>query len=166
MIVRDADRRDIRAVIGRLRPTDLAEKLAARWSADLNELADELSDRDDALAQYCLAGDDGHAIALVGAFEVMPGVAAVHQAATDRWPEIGRPAHRFYRRRFIPLVLEPTIRLAECMVLPSSVRWVSALGFQPVSPALPYGKQGEEFVRCVWINSRINRDVSEPRTAA
>lgn len=159
MRFRRATVNDIWTVVRNMRESDAEEQfLCSDWSVDRIALAERLSTpRDDVLAHIALAGEDDAAIALVGAWEVTPGVATVHQVATARWPEIGRAAHRFYHRWFIPTVLEPTIRLAEVRLLPRSVRWVTALGFRPVTPPLPYGREGELLVTCVWINPEHRR---------
>jgi hypothetical protein len=163
MQVREASADDIRKVIMRLRAADKAEQLATRFDDTVAGVIEAVFAFDVMrLSIMCLTCDDGAPAALVGAWLVSPGVATVTQMATPRFPEIARRAHRFYRRLFIPAVLEPTVRLAETKIRagsPDNLRWVRTLGFEPIGPALPYGKRGEEFFICVWRNRKANSHV-------
>ncbi len=156
MIVRAASAADITAVCRAMHPEDAEEQLAARFAGDAEEMAAELAAAAPlAIAQRALAAADGAPVAIVGAYLVAPGVATVHQVRTGRWPEIAVAAHRYYRRRFIPGVLAPNVRLAECRILEShrhARRWLQALGFRENGEPLPYGSRGEAVVHCVWVN--------------
>lgn len=159
MIVREATPEDIFWVVHRMRVPDAAEQFASRFIDDSRQgreqLAGELIQAAPiAIKHYALCADDGTAIALVGAFLHAPGVAAINQVATDRWPEIALSATKFYRRQFIPHVLAPNVRLAECLIAANNettLRWFDSLGFTVVSVALPYGKNGERFVLTAWL---------------
>jgi hypothetical protein len=154
--IREASADDIRAVVMAMRAVDAEEQLAVGFDPSREELAERLVLAGEmAIKQFALLTDDGEPAGLVSAFLTAPRVAAVHQVATDRWPEIGAAAFRFYRRRFIPRVLAPNVALAEAKLLDTHIlarRWLGRLGFTENGGPLPYGRRGERFVHCVWLN--------------
>jgi hypothetical protein len=158
LIVREASDADISAVCRNLRPTDRREQLATRFHDDVELLAVELiAAKRFAIKQYVLCTDDGAPAVFIAAYIKGPTTAAVQMCSTPRLPEIGRDGHRWGRRRFIPLVLVPNVRLAETRILAEhaeALRWVGACGFAEVGGPLPLGKNGETFVHVAWINQQ------------
>lgn len=110
--------------------------------------------KDLAIANLILAAD-GEPVASLGAWLIGTRRANVNMFATDRWTEIWRPATRFCRKIFIPKVLVPFVRRAECMAWKGhdqSRRWLRHLGFVEEGIARAYGKSGENFVYMAWLN--------------
>lgn len=156
MIDREATDDDVRHICRNLRPEDAREQYATRWHEDPDALADELIGwRGFAIKQYALCCDDEEPAVLVGAYMAAPGVAMFHMCSTHRLGEIGRAGHRWGKRRFIPFVLAPNVRMAETRILADHAharRWVATCGFVEVGQPLPLGKNGEPFVHVAWIN--------------
>lgn len=166
MIVREASGWDVLAVVRNMRASDAEEQFAVRFDVDtpdtrLRLAVELLAARQMAIKCYALCVEEPVPVALVGAFLVAPGVASLHRVATERWPEIARLEYRFLRRRFIPHVLAPNVRFAECRVPADddkTLHWLIRLGFTPVGAALPYGKDGRRFMTLAWINPRGSDD--------
>lgn len=161
MIVVDTIEKHIRYVVDNLCAEDLEEQFVCAFDGDDTKAALAgalIAAAPRAIAYYTLAVSRYEPpIALIGAWLASPRVATIHQIRTAAWPAIGRQAHRFYRREFIPKVLEPNVRLAECRVLAShaaSRRWMRSLGFEEHGSPLPYGSRGEDLVQCVWRNRK------------
>lgn len=156
MIVRKATDDDIRHVAANLRADDRREQFAGRFDDDPAALAaDVITWRQVALNQSALLTAAGEPAVIVGAYLVAPGVARFHMMSTEGLAEIGRQGHRWGKRRFIPSVLVPNVRMAETRMMADHMiarRWVVTCGFRELAALLPYGKHGELFVQIVWIN--------------
>lgn len=166
MIARDATIDDIEHVLRNLRPRNRREFECTRWDARPRAIAAEIASHDYfCIKHFALCREHGPPVALAGAWMVAPGVALVRLCATDEWPTIARPVHRWLKRVFIPCVLKPNVRRAETRVLrngPADDRetlcWLHALGFKTEGIALALGRNGESFWHVAWINPEHGGD--------
>src|SRR5262245_53919000 len=157
MIAFDATRRDIDYVLSHLRAHNVRELAAVRWNASPAAIAAEYVALEPCcIKHFAFFHDDAQApIALAGAWLATPAVALVRMAATDEWPTIAHGVYRWFRRVFIPCVLEPNVLRAETRVLDTgavSRRWLHRLGFREEGIARSFGRAGEDYVHMAWIN--------------
>jgi hypothetical protein len=159
MKVRDAAPADVAYVIPRMREADAREVYAARFTPDPQALVDDMiAGLPWRIGFLALAGDDGAPIALLAAGLTTPTVAEVLMVATDDWRKIAFSATRFALRVAIPCYLGPNVRRAECKAWVGNVasrRWLKTLGFAEEGVLAAYGRRGEAFVQCAWVNSRF-----------
>jgi hypothetical protein len=92
-------------------------------------------------------------MALISAGPVAVGVGTMLWIATDDWPLIALPTHRWFFRVFRPTVMGK-YRRVEFMggADPVSRRWCASVGFTEEGTAYKYGKRGEDFVYFAWLN--------------
>jgi hypothetical protein len=149
---------DIRRVVLNMRELSAREAFASRKDDDRDRLAREMCQ----LAPADLfafgrinpaPGVDFAACALLGCHPVAPGVGTMLWLATDEWPAIAIPSHRFWRRHFVPHVLSK-YRRVEFMggTDDASRRWCRSVGFTEEGTAYRYGRRGEEFIHFAWLN--------------
>ena len=170
MLIREARPKDIDFVVSDMLPADREEQFACMFEPAAERhraLRDRLQASLRVAIRFCaMLDDEGYPGALVAAFLASPGVAAVYHLRSSAWPGIARAAHRFYVRTFIPTVLVPNVRLAECRIMASHAEaraWVLRLGFRENGEPLPYGSQGQLFVHAVWVNANWREETVAPR---
>ena len=148
--------RDIRRVVLNMRELSAREAFASRKDDDRDRLAREMC-RLAPAALFAFGTFIEHqgfvASALLGCHPVAPGVGTMLWLATDEWPAIAIPSHRFWRRHFLPQVLS-RYRRVEFMGGTDEVsrRWCRSVGFTEEGTAYRYGKRGEDFVHFAWLN--------------
>jgi hypothetical protein len=156
--VGEMGRDQIAHVVHNMRAADAREVFAARFSDSRDQLVDDLyAGRPFCIGFLALCGDDGTAIALLGARLMTPVVADVLMIATDDWPKIALAATRFAIRVAIPCYLGPNAQRAECKAWEGNAvsrRWLEALGFEEEGTLRAYGAGMERFVQYGWVNPR------------
>lgn len=155
MIVLPATEADVRFVVTFMREADRREVYATRWTHEPDDLVADIElSRPMLIRLDALVADDGEPVALLGVWLKSPGVGTGLMLATDRWAEIAPAAHRYVRRRFLPLVCAPNLHRLECHAHVGhavSRRWLARLGFLEEGVARAFGKSGEDYVHCAWF---------------
>jgi hypothetical protein len=154
---------DVTRVVLNMRALSAAEVFASRADDDPAKLADEICHICNPAAPtsvdiYALGrahgpGAEFTAAALLGCAPVTPDLGAMLWIATDDWPAIAIPTHRFWRRHFVPNILAKYGRI-EILggIDPASRRWCRSLGFTEEAVVYAHGKRGEDFIRFAWHN--------------
>jgi hypothetical protein len=167
-MIRPATPADIVHVVTHMRSLDAEEHFACRFSEDRALLAADIAAAQAlAIKSYAFCTVDGDPAAILTASLIAPGLAHLHRVATDRWPEIARQAFRFGVAVFVPCVLAPTVRRAECSILAKhreAALILRKLGFADEGLRRRRGKNGEDFRDFAWLNpnSLPNVDVARP----
>lgn len=149
---------DVIKVFAALSAARAAEATATSFHTDPSFLAHELL----ILRQGAAPGhvelwallDDDWPVAICGFATFGPGLAGMIWVATPAWPAIAVPSHRWFRRYFVPEVLEK-FRRVEFTALASDLasrRWLGFVGFTEEGLAYRQGKRGEDFVHFAWLN--------------
>ncbi|KPG01796.1 hypothetical protein IP86_03020 [Rhodopseudomonas sp. AAP120] len=160
--VRDATMEDIIRVCGRLRPEDRAEQFARLPHSSGAALADLLLQLTPlVIGRFAICTPDGEAQTILAAYRGGDGLAQLHRISTDRWDDVSRTVFVFGVRHFVPEVLRPNARRAECSVMTRHTAagdMLRRLGFRASGIEAQCGRGGEEFTRFVWT-SNGGRDV-------
>jgi hypothetical protein len=157
-VVRPADARDVRHVIVNMRELSAREAFASRDDDDRDRLADDFCAVLPGLTIYALCyetgwAENGKPCALVGCHGIGAGLGTILWVATDEWPPLMVPSHRFWRHHFMPKVMAK-FRRVEFLggIDAGSRRWLASLGFTEEGVAYRYGKNGEDFIHFAWVN--------------
>jgi hypothetical protein len=155
-IIAEATPADIFVVVKAMDDAARHEMFACRFDDDLDAFATgyahSLQMAIKAFAAF--PGADQPPAAIFGAWLVSPGVAELHKVSTPAWLTVARPVHRFIRRIVWPYVLVPNVHRAQARLWTGNVtgrRWCRSLGMTEESIERRAGKNGEDFVTCVWL---------------
>lgn len=136
MIVRPATDFDVHIVCRHMRALNAEEAVAVRGHANRAQLARETN----GLASLALFRDalclDAEVVAIVAAYSMQCGMAAVQMIATEKWPLIRLAAYR-HMRRLVRSFPARGIRYAATDVLDRGFadrRWLRRLGFMDEGP--------------------------------
>lgn len=138
-----------------MRDESAAEAFASRADASRPELAADIARAaPGAIAMRMIGDAEGEPACLIGVFRAGPGRATMLFLANDRAPGLLMPAHRWWKRAFVPEVLSRFRRVEFTGSLPDtpSGRWLVWCGFACEGIARRYGKAGEDFAHWAWVN--------------
>jgi hypothetical protein len=137
MIVRPAVDYDVYCVCYKLRAISVEEAEVIRGQLDRPRMARDINNlKPFAVFRDALCLDTGEVVAIVAAYSIQHGMAAVHMIATEKWAAIAPAAYRHIRRlvRSFPAL---GIRYAGTDVLDRGFadrRWLRRLGFMDEGP--------------------------------
>lgn len=153
MIVRAAAPSDVHHVFRYMRAHNRREFFSTRDHCDPDAIADKILWLRNCLGLDALCAETGEAIAIAGAWQTAPGVAAVMFLATEAWPAIALPASRYLKQKFLPRALGG-VRRAETSVLAveQNRAWLAFMGFSIEGTARSRGNRGEDFWHVGWVN--------------
>lgn len=159
-MIRETTEEDIRHVVENMRAADAEEHFACRLSEDRALLARELIlARTIAIKSYAICTDDGMPASILTAYLIGPRLGALHRVSTDRWPAVAREAFRFGTKVFVPCVLAPNLRRAECSILAkhrAAGLILRKLGFVEEGLRCRRGKNGEDYLDFAWLNAKVD----------
>ena len=151
MIVRDANRLDIRQVAENMREADAREIFAGRWDDDPEALVNDLlAARPLCTALKALCVSEWAPVAIIGAFRRSPTVLETFMFATPAFPAIGRQATRWVKRIGFPCYVDPWGRRSQCCAWEGNAvsrAWLEELGYEAEGVLRAFGKNGEHFVQ-------------------
>lgn len=145
MIIRPAEDFDVYVVCRNLRAVNAEEAEIIRGQLDRPRMARDIN----GLKQFAVFRDalcldarpapglpPGEVVAIVAAYSIQRGMAAVHLIATEKWPAIAMPAYR-HLRRLVASFPARGIRYAATDVLDRGFadrKWLRRLGFMDEGP--------------------------------
>lgn len=140
---------DIYKVALAMRQRDFDEISAVNMANTREDLADSLSEFYSKNGNMIAARIDGEAIAIGGAVEVRPNVAALLFFATDDFHKVAVPVTRFIKSQLFPSLEASGIHRIECASLVGydyTRRWLKMLGMRAeIGTMQAFGKNGEDF---------------------
>jgi hypothetical protein len=152
--LRDVTPESILYIAQNLRERDRREVFATMWTDEPEELAQKTLMCGD--FQWVVWKDDVP-VASIGAYPLWPGVWGLWAFGTDRWNEVVRTLTKHIRRFMLPAILNAGAHRGQCHAMVEHVqarRWMKTLGAEEQAFLPGYGKNGEDFVVCVWDRDR------------
>lgn len=132
MIIRPAEDFDVYVVCRNLRAISVEEAVIIRGQLDRPRMARDINKlKEFAVFRDALCLDAGEVVAIVAAYSIQHGMAAVHLIATEKWPAIARAAYR-HLRGLVRSFPARGLRYAATDVLDRGFadrRWLRRLGF-------------------------------------
>lgn len=147
-------RSDVEYVCRHMRAESATEAFASVALEDRARLAEQILYASAGMTLLALAPDQGPPAALIGVGEIALGRGAILFLATEAFPSIMFPAHRWWVREFVPDVLSGYRRVEFVGSLPDSAsgRWLGWCGFVCEGIARSYTKMGADLAHWAWIN--------------
>ena len=143
-------------VCNRLRDADREEIFCTKDDSDAENLACSIfSARDRGLAWVAYSGSTGNPTCAFGAYRQYGDVWSLWMMATDEWKSVHKTVTKFGIKFVIPyLVQKMGMKVGHCLSSSenhTAHRWIARLGGYPEAILTNWGKNGEDFVRFIWV---------------
>ena len=154
--IKDLSLSDLLYICKRLRQSDRDEIFCTKDDESPENLACSIfSARDSGVAWVACAGPASVPVCAFGAYRQYGDVWSLWLIATDDWKKVARTVTKFGLRFVIPyLVQKMGMSLGHCLSHSENLtahKWLHCLGGYPEAVLTNWGKNGEDFVRFIWV---------------
>ena len=134
-------------------------EFAPLWAIDTREqMADHLTERFGSRGCIRVDADDGAVVAIGDVVETRPNVVSLLFFATDRFPEVARPATRFIVRRLLPELRALGVHRIEAIAAADNKeahRWIQTMGLSQEAVLRKFGRNGEDYINFAWVKPDV-----------
>lgn len=142
-------------ICSNLRQSDRDEIFATRDDVSTEELACSIFAKRDAGVAWIAYSKSGEPVAVFGAYRQYGSLWSLWMMATDRWKEVARGVTKFGIKFVIPFLVEKMgMKCGHCISSADNHiahKWIARLGATPESCLTHWGKNGEDFIRFIWV---------------
>lgn len=142
-------------ICSNLRQSDKDEVFATRDDTSPEELACSIFSRRDSGVAWIAYSKTGVPVAAFGAYRQCGSLWGLWMMATNDWKEVARGVTKFGIKFVMPFLFERMgMKYGHCISSADNQaahRWIARLGGHPDSGLTHWGKNGEDFIRFIWV---------------
>lgn len=143
-------------ICSNLRKSDKEEIFATTDDVSPEELAYAIFSRRDSGVAWIAYSKSGEPVAAFGAYRQYGSLWSLWMMATDNWKEVARSVTKFGIKFVIPFLVERMgMKHGHCISSADNQtahRWIARMGGVPDSGLTHWGKNGEDFIRFIWVS--------------